>query len=127
MVPDHGGRAKPQGPTTVPQTPADIDVVPSRAELRIKPAYGLQVSFAERHVTARYVLCLLVGKEDMDGTTRCIGDAISKGTIVGWCEIRASHPNMFGGQKRRSKIGQPVRVRVGIVVNIGDYLARGRC
>src|SRR4029450_4316081 len=68
MMPDHGGRAKANGPTLLLQAPAHIHVIASRTKLRIKPSNGLQGRFPKRHVTPWDMLCLRIRAEHVEGT-----------------------------------------------------------
>src|SRR3989442_15558932 len=87
MVPDHGSRVETQRPALLLQLPAHINVVASDAELRIEPPYRLQGSFAKRHVTARNVLCLLVGEQDVDRVTRGVGDTLGDWPVAGGWDV----------------------------------------
>src|SRR5215831_16360348 len=66
MMPDHSSGVEPHRPALSLQPPTNVDVITCDTELRVKSADRLEGSFAERHVAAGNVLCLLVGKEDMD-------------------------------------------------------------
>src|SRR4029450_3211312 len=72
MMPDHGCRAKANGPTLLLQAPAHIHVIASRTKLWIKPSNGLQGRFPKRHVTPWDMLCLRIGEEHMHGPSRGI-------------------------------------------------------
>src|SRR2546425_2104856 len=113
MVPDHGSRVETQRPALLLQLPAHINVVASDAELRIEPPYRLQGSFAKRHVTARNVLCLLVGEQDVDGITRGVGYAIGDWSIAGGRNVGPADSHMGRTHKGSSQVGEPMRVRVG--------------
>src|SRR5205807_8812667 len=62
VMPDHGGGMKAQGPPPLLQAPADVDVVPGGAELRIEPADRLEAFLPERHVAAGDVLRLAIAE-----------------------------------------------------------------
>src|SRR5881397_3980805 len=126
MVPDHGSRVETQRPALLLQLPAHIDVVASDAELRIEPPYRLQGSFAKRHVTAREVLRLLVREQDVDWATRGVGDTLGDWSIAGGRDVWSTYSHVGRAHEGGSQVGEPVRVRVGVIVKIGDDLTRGR-
>src|SRR5207237_9654435 len=65
MVPDDRRGIEHQRPTLLLQTPTDIHVVTGDAKLRVKSANRLQARLAERHIAARNVFRLAIGKQDV--------------------------------------------------------------
>ena len=126
MVPDHGCGMESQCPAVLLQPPAHIDVVTSNAELRIKPPYGLEGSLPKRHVTARNVLRLLVREQDMDWATGCVGNTLGYRAVASGGEVWPTNSRVGRTHESGRKVGKPVGIRVGIVVDIGDDLACGR-
>ena len=126
MVPDHGSRVETQRPAVLLQLPAHIDVVASDTELRIEPPYRLQGSFAKRHVTAWNVLRFLVREQDVDWVTRGVGDTLGDWPIAGGCDVWSTDSHVGRAHEGSSQVGKPMRVRVGIIVKIGDELTRSR-
>src|SRR4029453_16804251 len=82
MMPDHGCRAKANGPTLLLQAPAHIHVITSRTKLRIKPSNGLQGHFPKRHITPWDMLCFRIREEYVDGTTRGIRHTVGYQPVV---------------------------------------------
>src|SRR2546427_9251246 len=109
MMPDHGSRVETQRPALLLQLPAHINVVASDAELRIEPPYRLQGSFAKRHVTARNMLRLLVGEQDVDWVTRCVGDTIGDWSIAGGRDVGPADSHVGRAHEGGSQVGEPVR------------------
>src|SRR5437762_2905124 len=70
VMPDHGSRTEPEFSASLSRSPANIHVVTSLPELRIKSIDGLQPAPAEGHVTAGNVLCFAIGKEHVGRTPR---------------------------------------------------------
>src|SRR5207253_5575689 len=93
------------------------------AELRVEPSDRLEAGFAERHVAARNVFGLTVTQEDVNGPARRARDALGDGPVARRGEVRPSHRRVRRGEERGRKVGEPVRVRVGVVVDVGDDLA----
>ena len=82
MMPDRSSRAETQRPATLLQAPAHIDIITSNPELGIEAAYRLKTRGTKSHVTAWNVFRLLVGKENMDRTTRGVGNTIGDGSVA---------------------------------------------
>ena len=53
-----------------------------------------------------------------------MGDALGNRSIIGRRDVRTADSNMFGIHERTGKISQPVRVGVGIIVNVRDDFSR---
>ena len=126
VVPDHGGRAEAERPAPLLQPPAYVHVITGGAKLRIEPADGLEAGFPERHVAAGDVLRLVIGKEDMHGTARRPRHALRDQSVPRRREVRSAHRRVRGAHERGREIGEPLRVGVGVVVDVGDDLSRGR-
>src|SRR5262245_13113457 len=82
MVPDHGSGVEPHRPPLFLHPPANIDVITGDTKLRVESADRPEVSFAERHVAAGNVLCLLVREQDVDWAAGCIGYTISDRSVA---------------------------------------------
>lgn len=107
------------------QTPADIDVVPCLAILRIEAIDCFEHLAAKGHVAARNVLGHLIAFQDVH---RLPGRRCDAG---GQPTIRRSQ--VWSADRRRpgtfhliNKMGEPIAVHVAIGVGIGDDCAR-RC
>ena len=125
MVPDHGGGAEAQRRATFLQPPARVHVVTRSTELRIEPADRLETGFAERHVASGDMLGLAVGQQDVNGPARRTRDALGDGSIARRGEVRSTHRGVRRAQEPSGEVGEPVRIGVGIVVEIGDDFAGG--
>src|SRR5215472_16002785 len=77
MVPDHSSGVEPHRPPLFLQPSANVDIITGDTKLRVESPDRPEVSFAERHVAAGNVLCLLVSEQDVDWTAGCIGDTIT--------------------------------------------------
>lgn len=108
------------------QSPAHIDVVTCNAELRIKPPYSLEGGLPKRHVTARNVLRLLVREQDVDWATGCVGNTLGDRAVASGGEVWPANSRVGRTHESGSKIGKPVGIRVGIVVEISYDFACGR-
>src|SRR5262245_35717534 len=65
-VPDHSGGVEPHRPPLFLQPPANVDIITGDTKLRVESPDRPEGSFAERHVAAGNVLCLLVREQDVD-------------------------------------------------------------
>src|SRR2546422_3079831 len=65
MMPNDRCRAKPQCPTFLLQSPANIDVIACDTELRVECADGFEAGFAKSHVAARNVFGLSIREQHM--------------------------------------------------------------
>jgi len=126
VVPDHGRRMESQCPALLLQPPAHIDIVAGNVELRIKSPYGFEGGLAKRHVTARNVLRLMVREQHVDWATGRVGNTLGDRAVASGGEVWPTNSRVSRTHERGSKVGKPVGIRVGIVVNIGDDFACGR-
>ena len=67
----------------------------------------------------------LVSDQDMDRPTWRIGDAVGNDPVMRRGNVRAAGSGVIGGTERLDEVGQPMRVGPGVIVNVGDDLARG--
>src|SRR5215510_10189622 len=125
MMPDHGCSAKANGPTLLLQAPAHIHVIAGRTKLWIKPPNSLQSRFAKRHVTPWNMLCLGIGEEYMHGPPRGIRHTVGYHTVTRRGQIRSPDAHMRRTHESRRDIGQPVWIRIGVVINIGHNFTLG--
>ena len=82
VMPDHRRRTETQRPAALLQSPADVHVVARNAELRIESSDRLETRFAKRHVAARDVFRFPIGKQNVSGAARRVGDTLGDGTVV---------------------------------------------
>ena len=126
-MPDHRGRAEADRPPRVLKPPADVDVVAGGAERRVEAADRCKRRAPERHVAARDVLglaCRRAGRgsgppgawRDASATGASSAGAMFGPPIAAWAR----------GQERRGEVAEPVRIGVGVVVEVGDDVARRR-
>src|SRR5438128_12419095 len=125
-MPDHSRRMESQCPALLLQPPAHIDVVTGNTKLRIKPPYGLEGGLPKRHVAARNVLRLLVREQHVDWATGCVSNTIGNRAVASGGEVWPANSRVRRTHESGGKVGEPVGVRIGIVVEIGDDFARGR-
>src|SRR5215472_18014021 len=127
MMPDHSSRAETQRPAALLQAPADIDIITSNAELGIEAAYRPKARGTKSHITAWNVFGLLVGKQNMDGTTRGVGNTIGDESVARRSKVWSPYSRVCRRQKSGCKIGQPMAVRAGVIIDIGNNLTSGSC
>ena len=125
VMPDHGRRTEPQPAATRLQAPAEIHVIARHPELRIETAHGLKPGLSEGHVATRNVFRLAVGEEHVRGSAGGVRDATGNRTVIRKGDVRAAYACIIGVQEDDGKVAQPVRVRKGIVVDVGDDFAGG--
>jgi hypothetical protein len=61
----------------------------------------------------------------MDRSTGCVRGAVRNRAITGWPNIRATHACARLVSEGNREVVQPVGVRPGVIVNIGDYFTGG--
>ena len=128
MMPDDGRGTEAERPPLLLQPPTDVHVIARRVELRIEAADGLQRGDPKGHVAAGNVFGLAIGQQHMDRPPRGMGHAIGNQTIAGRRDIWAADASKVLAariQERRDQVSQPLPVRIGIIVNVGDNFARG--
>ena len=125
VVPDHGRWAEAQPAATLLQAPAEIHVVTRHAQLRIETAHGLKPGFPEGHVATRNVLRLAVGEEHVRGSAGGVRDTAGNRSVVRKRDVRAAYACIIGVQEDDGEVAQPIRIRAGIVVDVGDDFAGG--
>ena len=123
MMPDDGCWSEAKRPAPLLQAPAYVHVVARDVKTRIEapdrqstfrdgtPCCSRECARRPRPTTAR------------EPAPRCIRDAIGDHAVTGRRDIGTANAGVFGSQERRRQIGQPVRIWIGIVVDIGDDLA----
>ena len=66
-----------------------------------------------------------VVKEHVHRTTWRLSYALSDRATAWRSNVRATDGRVVGAHQSGSKISQPVRVGIGVVIDVGDYFARG--
>ena len=126
-MPDHRRGAEGDHPAGLADAPAQIHVVAGDAESRIEPAQIAQRLGAERHVAAGDVLGLAVGEQDVGRPAGGLGDAGREERLVRRRHVRPPRrPRHSSRRERADEVSEPLRVGHGVVVEVGDDLARGR-
>ena len=98
---DHCSRIKTQSSTSFLNAPANIDVVPSNAELGIETADRLQPVSSKCHVTSGDVLRFLVRDQHMGGSARCVSNASRHFAVIGKRDVRATYACGVGLPERQ--------------------------
>src|SRR5207244_723500 len=80
---------------------------------------------SERQIAAWYMLGLSIRQQNMNRAARSIGDTISDGALIRGRDIGASHAHVAGSCECVSEICEPVPIRIGIIISIGDNFACG--
>ena len=126
VVPDHRGGAEADLHTPLLQTPAGIDVVPRHTEGRVEALDGGERRAPKRHVASGDVLRFGVRHEHVDRATRGVRDRVREQGILGWRHVGPADGGEVGRDEGPREVGQPIAVGVGVVVDVGDDLPRGR-
>ena len=124
-MPDDSRRAEPERPFPLLQPPTNVHVVAGRAKLRIEPPDRLEGLLAERHVAAGDVFSLTIAEQDMNRSARGARDAFRRTPVTRGRDVRSTHANMCRAQKSVREICEPVRIGVGVIVDVRDDLAPG--
>src|SRR5207302_5965787 len=127
MVPDdrRGGIA--DDLASVPEPPADVDVVPRGPESGVEPPDGFESAFPERHVASRNMLRNPIGNQDRVRPAGRVRDRVGPPSVIRWSEVRAADRGVVAFHEGKGEEPQPMRVRVRVVVDEGHDLSRGRC
>ena len=114
---------KADAPAARLQAPAQVDVVAGRAVAVVEAVYCRKRVAPEGHVAARHVLGQGVGEQHLHRSTRCVGHAIGNRPIAVRRDVGASHADPVARHEAVGQEVQPVRVGVGVVVDVGDDFA----
>jgi hypothetical protein len=104
MMPYYSRGAEAECPAARLQTPADINVVARRAELRIEPADRLEAVCSKRRVATRDVLRDFICQQHVRRAARRVRDALGDRTIAGRGDVRATDACVIGRAKRVRQI-----------------------
>ena len=124
VMPHDGARMEAERPPPLAQPPADVHVVAGGSELVVESPDLQQRRPAERHVAAGDVLGFLVGEEDVDRSAGRVGDGLGHRAVARRRDVRAPDADVAGPDEGGGEVAQPVRVGIGVVVGVGDDLAR---
>src|SRR6266404_2317992 len=122
MVPHLCGRAEAQFPTMFLQAPTHVDVVTSRSELSVKTTNCFKCGSQKGHVAAGDVFCFGISKQNMGRATGSVCHACSNKSVVPWRDVRPPHSGIIVGPEHLSQVAEPIRVRICVVIYIGDNL-----
>ena len=126
MVPHDRRRAEAERPPPLLELPAHVDIVPRGPEPGVEPADRPQRLAPEGHVAARDVLRFPVGEEHVRRTAGRVRHAVGDRSVAGRGDVRPSDRDVCGGEERVDEIVEPVRVGIGVVIEVGDDLAGRR-
>src|SRR5262249_30950889 len=76
----------------------------------------------EGHVAAWNVLCFGIRKQHVHRVTRGVCHACSDGSVVRWRDVGPPGSDIVTIPKRLSQVSEPVRIRICVVVDVGDNL-----
>jgi hypothetical protein len=125
MMPNHGRRAKSENQSSLLQPPADVNVITCYSKLGIESTDRLKRSFTERHITARNMLGLAIRKENVNRPAGRIRYAIGNWTISRRRKVRTACAPIGGVAQGSNEVSEPVWIRIGVIINISDYLSGG--
>ena len=125
-MPNHCGGTKPNTGAVLNQAPTNIHVISSGTEDRIESADVVQRFLAETHVATRYVLGKFVIEHDLRWPSRGTVNALSNPVVLGRHQVGPAYPSDIEFHVRRSEIGKPVRVGIGIGIDVSDYFSACR-
>jgi hypothetical protein len=125
-MPDERWRREYQLPPLIEEPPAEVDIVSSSEELRLKPPYFFQGFSAHDEVTAWEMLRPEVLREDMGGGACSRGDNSLLQALRRGREIRASGGSGLGVIKATGYPEEPIDIGLAVIVCVGDELSSGR-
>src|SRR5207249_3657736 len=123
VMPNHGGGTEPDAVAVFEQAPTNVHVISSGSKDRVKAADVLQRLLTETHIAARYMLGKLVIEHYLSWTTGRAVHALSHPVVVARNQVRSAHADDIEFQVRCGKIGEPVRVGIGIGIDVCDDLS----
>src|SRR5689334_10692354 len=126
MMPDYGRRMKADGVAVLLEAPAGIHIIAGDAIHRIETANGLESGFTDREIAAGNVLRNLVGHEYMNGAAGRARHAFGDSSVARRRKVRTADGGMMAGCKSLRKVREPVRIGIGIVVDVSDDVSRRR-
>jgi hypothetical protein len=113
-------------PASLLKTPADVNVISSRTETRIETSDRLKRGFANCQITSGNMFGLAVRKEHVHRPAGRVGNTGGNLTVAGRGDVRSTHTYKVRIHESGGQVVEPLRIRIGIVVNVSHYLARGR-
>jgi hypothetical protein len=123
VVPNQRRRVKADFPAGLLDAPANVDVIACGPELRIETTDRAQPLDAKRHVATRNVLGFAVREQHVRGPTGRVGHRFGHQTVAGRRQVRAADGGVLGRAKAVRQVVKPVRIRIGVIVGVGDDLA----
>ncbi len=125
VMPDERGGRKADSPAASLQSPAHVDIVAGAEIDRIEAADRDERLAPERHVAARDVLGDPIVQQDVRRAAGSAGDALRHGRVVRGHHVGAARSDDIRREERLHEEGQPVAVRAGVGVRVGDDFTRG--
>ena len=126
MMPDNRGGTESDDATGLLQTPAKINIVARFMIFGIKTADLVEGPAVKRHVTARNVFGLGIGKQDVARSSRRSGHARLNRVLRRRTHVRPANARVLAAQKRADQIIKPIRIGHAVRIGVGKNFALGR-
>src|SRR5215203_4335854 len=110
MMPDDRGRTERDYPSSLLNSPAEIDVVASLAILGIEPTYSFEGPTVKRHVTTRNMLGDCIRKQHMIWSSRRRRNARLNPILRRGRDVRSAYSGIIAADKRANQVVQPIDV-----------------
>src|SRR5436190_248538 len=125
MMPNDGGRAERDYPSSLLNSPAEIHVVAGLAVFRIESTYTFEGPTVKRHVTTGNMLGDCVRKQNMVWSARRCSNAGLNPILCRWRDVRSSYSGVIATDKRANQVVQPIGVCHAVRIGVGQHLALG--
>src|SRR5262245_42937038 len=107
------------------QSPTHVNIVARGAVARVEAIDRCERCTLEGHVAPGDVLGLGIADQYMDWSARGAGNAVCNESIARGRDVRAADTDVVRGHERVGNVMQPVRVRIGVVIDVRNDLAGG--
>src|SRR6185503_5737258 len=124
-MPDDRGRTERDHPSSLLNSPAEIDVVAGFAIFGIETAYRFESPTIKRHVTTGNVLGDCIGKQDMIWSARRRSNACLNPILCGWRDVGSAYTGIIATHKRANQVVQPIDVCHAVGIGVGQHFSLG--
>src|SRR6266513_165125 len=125
IMPDDRGWAERDYPSSLLNSPAEIDVVAGLPIFRIKPAYTFKGPTVKRHVTTGNMLGDRIRKQNMVRSAGRCTNARLNPILCRRCDVWSADPGVIATDKRANQVVQPIGVRHTVRIGVGQHIALG--
>src|SRR6266508_376587 len=125
IMPDDCGRTERDYPSSLLNSPAEIDVVASLAIFGIESAYSFEGPTVKRHVTTGNMLGDCIRKQNMVWSARRPSNARLNPILCRRRDVWSAYSGVIATDKSANQVVQPIDVRHAVRIGVGKHFALG--